>query len=122
MLEPGWLLLVWSGAAATAAAAVAGSVLGGRGGSWLLLSQGRRRSTAVTLSMLAGILGYPALYGLAFEALGRADVPAGLLLGLVHGAVVFAAARPLSRPGPAARLATIHMVYGTALGFLYVTP
>jgi hypothetical protein len=120
---PSWLLLTWTGGAATAVAAVTGSLLGGRAPTpWSLLPQPRSVTTALAATILAGVLIYPAIYGVIFELLGRADLHSGIAAGLPHGLLAAAAARPRRNPGAAARIATIHLAWAITFGFLYVTP
>jgi hypothetical protein len=122
MHTPGWLLLVWSGAAATCAAAVAGAIFSARRRAWLLLPGRTAGAADVLASLAAGALAYPVLYGVAFELIGRADLPVGLALGLLHGVVMVLATGPRSRTGLAFRNGAMHLVYGATIAFLYVTP
>jgi hypothetical protein len=122
MYVPAWLLLLWSGAGASCAAAITGSLLGARKGGLVLLPRARSDARAIVLSLTAGIIVYPLIYGLAFEATGRADVVTGLLLGLVHGVIVLAAYARNAQVRPALRAAVVHAVYGAMIAFLYVTP
>jgi hypothetical protein len=122
MNMPAWLLLLWSGAAATCAAAVAGAVLGSRRGGWLLLPAVRPHRRAAVLSLAAGILAYPVAYGVVFEATSRDDVVTGLILGTVHGIVVLLASRPRADVRLALRAAGMHVIYGAVIALLYVTP
>jgi hypothetical protein len=123
MPSPSWLLLAWVGLAATSAAAVAGSLLGGRAPwSWALHAAPRSRAHAAGITILLGIVAYAAGYGILFELVGRSDLPFGLLAGLVHGAVAFLLSSPRRQPGAALRVWVMHAVYGGAAAFLYVTP
>jgi hypothetical protein len=120
---PSWLLLAWAGGAATCAAAMAGSLAGGRAAApWTLVPRTRSRAVAALATLLVGVALYPAIYGLVFEALGRADLMVGFGAGLVHAGVAVAAGEPRRRPWAAARLGLVHLVYAVVLGFLYVTP
>jgi hypothetical protein len=123
MPTPSWLLLVWSGFAATCAAATAGSLLGGRAPrAWALVPRPPSASASLAASLLAGAVLYPIFYGLAFEITSRADVLTGLAMGTVHGSLAFALSRPAAAHRPALRLAAMHVVYGATIAFLYVTP
>lgn len=123
MTWPSWILLFWCGCAATCAAALAGSLVGGTtAGSWSLrVRPGTGFRNALGTGM-AGVVLYPAIYGLVFEAAGRADVITGLVLGLVHAIVVALAAHWAGRSEGMPRLALMHVVYGVVLALLYVTP
>lgn len=123
MIMPAWLLLLWSGLAAASAAALAAAAIGGvPAGSWSLAPNPRSRSHAAAWTIVAGVLVYPVLYGLAFEILHRADVRIGFLLGAVHGSVLFIIARRRGTTRAALRAAAAHLVYGTVMAFLYITP
>jgi hypothetical protein len=123
MPSPSWLLLVWSGCAATFAAAVfATAIGGGRAHAWSLAPRPRSTSGAFGWNAVAGIALYPLLYGIAFELAGTSDVRSGLLAGFIHAAAMFAAARPRHDIHGATRVAAAHLVYAVVLAFLYVTP
>ena len=123
MIMPAWLLLLWSGLAATSVAAVAAPAIGGvRTAPWSLAPVPRSRSHGAAWSILAGVLAYPLLYGVAFELLHRADLLTGLALGAVHGAVMFVPAHRAGTLRGAFRAAAAHLVYGAFIAFLYVTP
>lgn len=123
MIAPAWLLLLWSGLAAASVAALAASLIGGVPvASWSLAPVPRSRSHGAAWSIVAGMLAYPIAYGTAFELLHRADFRIGFILGAVHGAVMFAIARRTGRRRVAVRAALAHIVYGTVIAFLYVTP
>jgi hypothetical protein len=122
MYMPAWLLLLWSGAGATCAAAIAGSLLGARSGAPLLMPGTGSGARAVGVSLAAGLVAYPLAYGLLFEATGRADVLAGLALGSAHGVIVLVARGRKGQMRSALRSATVHVIYGATLAFLYVTP
>lgn len=123
MSAPSWLLLVWVGAAATCAAAITGTLLGGRTRTtWALAPTPRSASHALGVTILAGMVAYPIVYGIIFEAMQRSDVAAGLVLGAVHGVLAFAVSGPRARPWTALRVAAMHVVYGAACAFFYVTP
>ena len=122
MHAPSPLLLLWCGLAATIAAAITGAIAGGTDArSWSLAPHARSRAHALYWC-LAGILAYPAVYGLIFEALHRADIRIGLLLGAIHAAIMFIAADPRRSSRNALRVAAAHLVYGAIIAFLYVTP
>lgn len=123
MIAPAWLLLIWSGLAAASAAAVVAPAVGGVPvASWSLAPAPRSRLHGALWSVTAGILVYPLLYGLAFELLRRADLPAGLALGAIHGAAMFAMARSQGSTRAALRTGVAHLIYGAVLAFLYITP
>jgi hypothetical protein len=123
MPAPSWLLLVWSGCAATCVAAAVGALVGGRAAApWALYPRPARGARAFGASLLAGVIVYPAVYGLLFEAAGRADLRFGLILGAAHAVLAFAAAGPATARRRALRVAAMHVVYGVAIAFLYVTP
>jgi hypothetical protein len=120
---PSWLLLAWAGGAATCAAALVGSLFGGRNATpWSLVPRPRSRASAALATLLVGVIAYPAIYGLVFETLGRADIKVGLAAGVLHAALAGIAGQPRRQPAPAARLAVNHFVYVVLLSFLYVTP
>lgn len=124
MIMPAWLLLLWSGLAAACAAALIASAIGGVPvASWSLAPLPRSRTHGAIWSFAAGLLVYPVLYGLVFELLHRADLRTGLILGAIHGAVMFVLARRRRVSGRAGfRITAAHLVYGAVLAFLYVTP
>lgn len=123
MTAPAWLLLVWSGLGATCAVVIGGSLLGRRTASaWALSPRSRSDARAFAWTLIAGAAVYPLLYGIAFEVLRRSDVRAGLLLGLVHGALAVILTSPGGSPRSALRTAAVHVVYGIVIAFLYVTP
>ena len=123
MIMPAWLLLIWSGLAAASAAALVAPALGGVPvAAWSLAPLPRSRAHGIAWSIAAGMFAYPLLYGIAFELLHRADIRIGLLLGAVHGAIMFLAARRASTTRAALRAASAHLVYAAVLAFLYVTP
>jgi hypothetical protein len=123
MPSPSWLLLFWSGCAATCAAAAAGSIVGGRGArTWSL--EPRRHSAVISLAatIAAGALIYPVIYGVVFETISRADVPAGAVMGSVHALLAVIAAHAAGAPRAMPRMAVMHLTYGIVLALLYVTP
>lgn len=123
MIVPAWLLLIWSGLAAASAAAVVASAIGGVPvASWSLAPAPRSRSHGAVWSITAGVLAYPVLYGIVFELLHRADLRTGVILGAIHGAAMFAAARTEGTTRSALRAGVAHFVYGAVLAFLYITP
>ncbi|MGH7464614.1 MAG: hypothetical protein ACREK1_05520 [Longimicrobiales bacterium] len=123
MIMPAWLLLLWSGLAAACVAALTATLIGGvRVASWSLAPVPRSRSHGAAWSIGAGMFAYPLVYGIAFELLHRADLRTGFMLGAVHAAVMFAAARRRGSMRAALRAAAAHLVYGGVIAFLYVTP
>jgi hypothetical protein len=123
MIWPSWVLLFWCGCAATCAAAVTGSLVGGSApATWSLRIRAAPGVRSVAGTILAGVVVYPPIYGFIFEAARRADVTAGLALGLAHAILVALAARWAGRADGMPRLALMHVVYGAVLALLYVTP
>jgi hypothetical protein len=123
MIMPAWLLLIWSGLVAACVAAIIAPAIGGVPvASWSLAPVPRSRSQGVAWSLAAGMFAYPLLYGIAFELIERADLRTGLILGTLHGAVMFAVARRRAPSRAALRTAVAHLVYGIVMAFLYVTP
>jgi hypothetical protein len=124
MPAPSWLLLIWSGCAATCAAALAGSLIGGRAaGSWALLPRPRPTGRALGSTFLAGVVLYPLVYGILFELNSRSHLADGVVAGAVHAMLLLIAARRLTLPGrTAVRIAVMHVVYGAIIALLYVTP
>ncbi|HSJ05416.1 MAG TPA: hypothetical protein VK936_01865 [Longimicrobiales bacterium] len=123
MTAPSWLLLFWVGAAATCAAAITGTILGGRAPTaWALIPRTRSAGHGLAGTLVAGLFAYPLLYGLVFEAMHRSDALTGFALGAIHALLAFAMSRPLAAPAAAFRIGAMHVIYGTVCAFLYVTP
>lgn len=122
MFAPSPLLLLWCGLAATIAAGIAGAIVAHQPLGWSLAHRPRSRSHAVTWSLGAGLIAYPLAYGVLFELLHRADVGLGMILGALHGIVMFLLATPRSNRRGALRTAIMHLVYGAVIALLYVTP
>lgn len=123
MPVPSWPLLLWSGLAATCAAALFGSAIGGRAHApWALAGWNAPTGGAAGMTLLAGLLLYPALYGVALELVGQSSAAVGLALGAVHGLAALAVAAARGQARHALRHALMHVVYGATLAFLYVTP
>lgn len=123
MITPAWLLLIWSGLAAATAAALTAPAIGGVPiASWSLAPMPRSRAHGAAWSFAAGVIAYPLVYGIVFELLQRADLRTGLILGALHGALMFAVARQRGSLRAAFRAASAHLVYGTVIAFLYITP
>ncbi|MBI4544650.1 MAG: hypothetical protein HY703_05625 [Gemmatimonadetes bacterium] len=144
--------MLWAGTAATLAVAWLAALLPGSGISAIRFlgclpgagPAGLLNGLLGWLTLLAtGTLALPILYALGFEALGRAHLDNGLLLGAVHSlAAGFALpilgnrnrcirAGKLPPPGPFAyrygRLAPLrfilaHLLYGAIIGYVYVVP
>lgn len=115
---PAWLLLAWSGLAAALVSACVRALLAfPREGSAF------RRLVGATV---LGLFVLPVVYGFAFEAIGRADLMTGALLGLLHGlieaAVLFRSATPANRRRAIAQGLLGGLSYGVAIGFLYLVP
>jgi hypothetical protein len=77
--RPAWPILLWAGLAAALVAA-------------FVQVDGRPGLRARIRAVLLGLASAP-LYGLIFEAVGRADLPLGACLGLAHGVLAFALRR-----------------------------
>lgn len=123
MIMPGWLLLIWSGlAAATAVALLAPAIGGVSVAPWSLAPVPRSRAHGAAWSFAAGVIAYPLIYGIAFELLHRADLLTGLILGALHGAIMFLAAHRRASIRAAFRAASAHLIYGAVIAFLYITP
>lgn len=123
MNMPSWLLLLWCGLGGTCGAAVIGSVLGGSARmSWSLDPLPDSAMRGVAWSIVAGLVVYPAVYGVVFEAIRRSDYRIGLVLGAAHALIVILACNRRLGAAAAMRIVAIHVVYGTTLAFLYVTP
>ena len=122
MHGPSLLLLLWCGLAATIGAAIAGTLIGGSAVPWSLAPRPRAIGDALVWSVLGGITLYPLAYGILFDALHRADIRIGVLLGAIHGIIMFVAADPRADRRAAFRVGAAHLVYAVTLAFLYVTP
>jgi hypothetical protein len=151
-----WLLLVWCGLASTLVVTwlftaarrfgatpfdpllFLGAIARRRGGARRLLVV-----RGATLHFLTGCLLLPAAYGTAFERMGRAEFPDGLLLAVPHALLAglalgllghraariserrWADAGPFAhRLGPltAAGFVLLHLLYGALLAYFYVVP
>jgi hypothetical protein len=122
MPSPSWILLSWSGFAATLAAALVGVAVGaGAPRAWSLAPRAPTTSSALRATVVTGLVAYPLLYGLVFELLGRADLLIGLMAGSLHAIIAFFLARPRAHPATAMRSAAAHLVYVTVLAFVYIT-
>lgn len=104
--RPAWPILLWAGLAAAFAAA------------FVLTSARDRRGTAHPAVIIALGLAASPLYALAFEAIGRADILTGALLGLIQGGLAFLRRRRAD-PRPTARIILGWIVFGAVLGYLY---
>jgi hypothetical protein len=123
MALPSWILLLWCGLAATCAAALLGTLLGGSApASWALVPRARSVTLSVLSTIVAGVLLYPVFYGIAFEALARSSAGTGFALGSAHAVLVLALRWRSAGPRAAARNAAMHLLYGGVIAFLYVTP
>lgn len=123
MMMPAWLLLVWCGLGAATAAGIVATIIGGiPSASWSLAARPRSRFHGFLWSIGLGMLVYPLVYGLIFEALHRADLRIGLLLGAAHGLILFVTSRRRMPVRPALRAAVARLVYGAVIAFLYITP
>ena len=112
--QPGFLLLLWCGVAATVVARPIARHTPAA-------TRGRQRAVA----LLADLLLFPLLYGVVLELIGRADLMTGAILGATHAAVelVVALGRP-DRPTADARIRTFlaRTLYGIVFGFIYIVP
>lgn len=123
MIMPAWLLLIWSGLGAATAAAILAPAIGGVPvASWSLAPLPRSRAHGAAWSFTAGVIAYPLIYGFAFELLHRADLRTGVILGALHGGLMFALARRRGTVRAALRAASAHLIYGAVIAFLYITP
>lgn len=123
MHAPSWLLLFWSGFAATLAAAIVGTALGcGAPRAWALTPRPRTGPAAFATTLFAGLLLYPALYGILFEIAARADIRTGLIAGALQAFVVFLLSRRSLGSAVSLRIASANLVYAVTLAFLYTTP
>jgi hypothetical protein len=123
MPAPSWLLLAWSGFAATCVASLAGALVGGdEPHTWSFLPRSRSALAALLTTLAAGLIAYPLIYGAVFEHLARADARLGAILGLGHAVIALVFALPARAPRSAGRVALMHALYGLTLAFLYVTP
>jgi hypothetical protein len=123
MPVPSWVLLLWSGFAATFVAAVFGNAVGGGAKrAWSLAPRARTRVDALRWSFLAGMLGFPILYSIVFELIGQSDIRTGAIAGLVHAPLAFLAAHPRDDRAAALRTAVMHFLYVVVFAFLYITP
>jgi hypothetical protein len=136
---PSWPLLLWCGlAAAIASQWIAGlfaSVFHRRENRSVAPRLMSRPRGSVLVSLLTGTLLFAPLYGIVFEFIGRADLSTGALLGVLHGILatiwsLWAARHGDARIRPPVRSILFHraartairVIYGAALGFLYVVP
>lgn len=143
MPAPSWLLLFWSGFAASMASEwIVAAVRAlfttknplSRTARPRLMSAPR---ASVPLALAIGTLVAAPAYGIIFEWWNRADLMAGLALGTLHGAIAGAVAMVtfLRRRRIDRRLAPVRVLaafrarrmitrvlYGGLLGFLYVVP
>jgi hypothetical protein len=123
MTLPSWLLLIWSGAAATCAAAMTGTVIGAaRKGTWSLAPRESTRLHNLAWTFGAGCVLYPFIYGLLLALLHTHSATAGLLLGALHAGIVVAVNSPNRNSARVVSLAAMHIVYGVLIAFLYVAP
>lgn len=121
-LQPGLLLLLWCGIAATF---VARPVAPADHPSARAGAPRSRRALTLALDLIL----YPVLYAIVLEAIGRADILTGAALGATHATLALAtgAARARTstaeRTGPARLRAFLaRTLYGIVFAFLYVVP
>ncbi len=118
LTAPAWPILAWCGLAASLLAAF---VLPARAAN----RSGVRARPRWIAAVVLGLFVFAPLYGLAFEALGRADIGAGAILGTAHGFASAVRAIPQrNRVGSVhlLRLFAAGFVFGTVLGYLYPIP
>ncbi|HEU5208855.1 MAG TPA: hypothetical protein VFU06_05525 [Longimicrobiales bacterium] len=112
--QPGFLLLLWCGIAATV---VAGPIARHTPAA----ARGRPRAIAA----VADLLLFPLLYAVALELIGQADLTTGVVLGATHGGIELVAAslRP-DRPSADVRVRTFlaRTLYGVVFAFVYIVP
>src|SRR5690606_4975860 len=112
--QPGFLLLLWCGVAATVVARPIARHTPAA-------TRGRQRAVA----LLADLLLFPPLGGGVLDLLGRAARRTGAILGAPHPAValVVALGRP-DRPTADARFRPFlaRTLYGIVFGFIYIVP
>lgn len=116
--QPGWLLLLWCGLAASIIT--------------LPIARTTRRTTPRPraghrlVRIALELVLFPIVYAVLLEGLGRADLAAGAALGTLHAALGVLAAR--LRGGEAPALDTVlrsflaRILYGLVFAFLYVVP
>jgi hypothetical protein len=121
--DTSWLLLIWTGLAATIFAAAVVAPLAARETRGSLLFMRPASVTDLLLLAVLGIIVYPAVYGTILDALHSASILTGAALGLAHALVLLLTARVQRIGSTAVRtLFLTHVAYGAVLGFLYVTP
>jgi hypothetical protein len=118
LIAPTWPILLWSGLVASVAASF---VLPRR----VPRHAGIRSLPRWPMVLLLGVLLFAPLYGVGFEALGRANLGTGVMFGAAHGLFSLAFAIPRRREAGAfhlMRLVAGRLLYGTLIGFLYPVP
>lgn len=114
---PAWPILLWCGLAASLAAILVLPPPNSPGAP--------RRPANWPLTLILGVALFAPLYGLGFDAIGRADVLLGAAFGLAHGLLAVALAlrtRGSLRTATLARTLFGWIVYGATVGFLYPVP
>lgn len=114
---PAWPILLWCGLAASLAAALVLPPAPARGTA--------RRPPRWPLTLAFGTALFAPLYGLAFDALGRADLLIGSLFGFAHGLFALALlvrTRSTAPRGAFLRTLTAWILFGAIVGFLYPVP
>lgn len=113
-LQPGLLLLLWCGVAATTVARPIAR--------HTPASADRR---ARVLALAADLLAFPLLYAVVFELIGQAHLVNGAVLGAVHGALAmsagYARGTGLDR-GAHIRTFLARTLYGAVFAFVYIVP
>ena|SRR5690606_34405965 len=111
--QPGFLLLLWCGVAATIVARPIAR--------HATPTRGRARIMAFTADLLV----FPVIYAVVFELAGHADIAAGAILGATHGAIElgysFSQPLPLSRD-VRVRAFLARTLYGIVFAFVYIVP
>ena len=118
-----WLLLIWTGLAATIFAAAVVAPLAARGERGALLFMRPASIADACLLAALGVIVYPAIYGTILDAMHSASILTGAALGLAHAIVLTLSPRSSRRVNATVRAIVLtHVAYGAVLGFLYVTP
>jgi hypothetical protein len=86
--DTSWLLLIWTGLAATIFASVLVAPLAAKNARGAIPYMRPASLGDSLLLAVLGVLVYPAIYGLILDALHTASILAGAVLGLVHALVL----------------------------------
>ena len=112
--QPGILLLLWCGVAATVVARPIARHTPNAG-----------RGRARVMALAADLLVFPLLDAVVFELVGRADLAGGAVLGATHAAVELGFG--LMLPGTTPRDVRLRsflarLLYGIVFAFVYIVP